>query len=452
MTESVLLSATIEAEENRDIASWDIPNAFIQTEIKELDPDGDRIIMKIRGPMVDMLLEIDPDAYAPYVVYENGKRVLYVQILRAIYGMLISAIMFYKKFRKSVEQQGYIVNPYDPCVANKMIDGKQHTIMWHVDNVKGSHVDPKVNDNFETWLNQEYGQEKKVTATRGTKHVYLGMLLDYSVPGEVKVDMTDYVRDMIADFPEDLKGSVSTPATENLFKVTTSKLLDPLKAEVFHTFVAKSLFLTKWARPDILPTTAFLCTRVREPTQEDWKKLVRKMDFLKRTQNDCLILRADGSHHVIWSIDAAFAVHPDMRSHTGVVMSLGKGAIQSMSKKQKLNTRSSTEAELVAVDDGMSQVLWTKHFLEAQGYKVGKQVLHQDNQSTIRLEKNGTASSGKRSRHINIRYFFITDQIAKGNIEVKYWPTDDMTSDFMSKPLQGYKFHKFRKFIMNLKD
>ena len=452
MTESVLLTATIDAEEGRDVATMDIPNAFIQTEVEETDEDGDRIIMKIRGAMVDMLLEIDPDQYAPYVMYENGQKVLYVHIIRAIYGMLLSAILFYKKFRKAVEGIGYQINPYDPCVANKQIGDNQHTIMWHVDDLKSSIKDPKVNDKFIVWLNKEFGKEKEVTVTRGKKHVYLGMVLDYSTPGEVKVDMKEYVQEMLNEFPLELPGKVTNPNNDKLFKVESSKKLEPLKHEVFHTFVAKSLFLTKRARPDILPTVAFLCTRVDRSTYQDWTKLVRLMDFLKTTKNDCLTLKADNSHHVIWSIDAAFAVHPDMKSHSGGIMTLGKGAIQSMSKKQKLNTRSSTESELIAVDDGMSQVLWTKYFLEAQGYKIHNHIIHQDNESTIKLEKNGPKSIGKRSRHINIRYFFITDQIDKGNVEIRYCPTDEMEGDYMTKPLQGTKFHKFRKFIMNLKD
>ena len=157
MTESVLLTAAIEAHENRDVATWDIPNAFIQTAVEELDKDGDRIVMKIRGAMVDMLLEIDPE-HEHYVVWERGQKVLYVHILRAIYGMLMSGLLFYKKFRKAIEARGYEVNPYDPCVANKMINGKQHTVSWHVDDLKGSHVDSKVNDEFQEWLQKEFGQ------------------------------------------------------------------------------------------------------------------------------------------------------------------------------------------------------------------------------------------------------------------------------------------------------
>ena len=132
-------------------------------------------------------------------------------------------------------------------------------------------------------------------------------------------------------------------------------------------------------------------------------------------------------------------------------MTMGNGAVMSLSRKQKLNTRSSTEAELVAADDAAGLILWTKLFLEAQGYGVKQNILYQDNKSTILLEQNGKRSSGKRTRHLNIRCFFLTDQIEKGNMEVKFCPTDDMIGDFMSKPVQGEKYRSFRKDIMNLK-
>ena len=131
-------------------------------------------------------------------------------------------------------------------------------------------------------------------------------------------------------------------------------------------------------------------------------------------------------------------------------MSMGKGMIQTMSTKQKLNTKSSTEAELVGVDDASGQVLWTRYFLEAQGYKVKANVLYQDNQSAMLLEKNGMSSAGKRSRHINIRYFFIADRIGKNELSIEFCPTDDMIADFFTKPLQGKKFKKFRNLIMGI--
>jgi hypothetical protein len=133
-------------------------------------------------------------------------------------------------------------------------------------------------------------------------------------------------------------------------------------------------------------------------------------------------------------------------------MMLGKGAVYATSTRQKLNTKSSTEAELVAVDDILSQVLWTRYFLKAQGYDVTESTVYQDNQSAILLENNGKASSSKRTRHINIRYYFVKDKITNKEVRIEYCPTNDMIADFFTKPLQGMLFKKFRSMIMNIKE
>jgi hypothetical protein len=130
-------------------------------------------------------------------------------------------------------------------------------------------------------------------------------------------------------------------------------------------------------------------------------------------------------------------------------MSMGSGAAYATSQKQKLNTWSSTEAELVGANDVLPQALWTKYFLEAQGYGTDI-IMFQDNQSSIRLEENGWASSGKRTLHINIRYFFITDRIAKKEVGIQYCPTKQMVAVYFTKPLQGALFYKFRDQILGL--
>jgi hypothetical protein len=220
------------------------------------------------------------------------------------------------------------------------------------------------------------------------------MVFDYTTPGTVTVDMSDYVKGMIEDFPIKLKPNetAATPATDDLFNEGDSKALSPEQAELFHTFVAKALFMCKRARPDIHTAVAVLCTRVKKPNQDDWSKLVRLMKYLNGTREDKLVLSADDLHVIKWYVDSAFAVHPDFKSHTGGVMTYGGGAAQSISRKQKLNTRSSTEAELVGTDDVAIMILWTKYFMEAQGYKINENILMQDNKSTMLLLNNGKRS------------------------------------------------------------
>ena len=187
---------------------------------------------------------------------------------------------------------------------------------------------------------------------------------------------------------------------------------------------------------------------MEEPDDSDWSKLTRMMKYLNGTKDKVLKLSADNLRVVKWYVDAAFAVHADFKSHTGAVMTFGNGAVQNISRKQKLNTKSSTDAELVAADDAAVMILWTKLFLESQGYEVEKNILYQDNKSAILLETNGRKSAGKRSRALNVRYFFLTDQVEKGNLVIEYCPTDEMWGDYHSKPLQGEKFRRFRSDIM----
>ena len=131
------------------------------------------------------------------------------------------------------------------------------------------------------------------------------------------------------------------------------------------------------------------------------------MSYLRDTLELPLILGADGSGFIKWLIDTLYAAHADLRGQTGGGMTMGHGFPFTSSTKQKLNTRSSTESEVVGVDDLMPAVLWSKNFLEAQGYQVNQNVIYQDNKSALLLEQNGKASSGKRTKHINIRYFLL---------------------------------------------
>ena len=146
----------------------------------------------------------------------------------------------------------------------------------------------------------------------------------------------------------------------------------------------------------------------------------------------------------------AFFVHNGMRIHNYSMDTMGKGCIYGSAGKHKINTKSSTESDMVGVSNALPQVLWTIHFLEAQGYDIKDLVVYQDNQSTICLCVNGWASSSKCGLHINIRYFFITDQVNSKEVSVEYCPTDEMIADLFIKPLKASKLIKFRDLILNI--
>ena len=119
----------------------------------------------------------------------------------------------------------------------------------------------------------------------------------------------------------------------------------------------------------------FLSSRVREPNHGDWMKLVRLLGFLKKTREDVLTLEANDTQSLYWMIDASFGVHPDMKSRTGAILTMGKGAVISDSTKQKVNSRSSTEAELKGVADEIVKVEWVRKFIKEQGFKANRNVI-----------------------------------------------------------------------------
>ena len=416
-----------------------------------MQADMDHLVhVRFVGVMVDLLLEIDREMYEPYVVYEGNQKVMYVELLKALYGTLRAAQLFWKKLSTFLLKCGFEANPYDPCVMNKMIEGQQCTVAWHVDDMKLSHKQTKVVDNVIEMLDEEFGNEMPLTVTHGKVHDYLGMLLDFSTPGEVTVDMVEYVKTIISEMPEEMAGTTATPAAAHLFKTNANP--DPLseeKAKTFHRMVMQLQYLSQRARPDIRTAISYLCTRTTKSDMDDWKKLTRVMRYLQGTVDLKLRLSADGSGKLRWWIDAAFGVHMDMKGHTGGTMSMGKGSIYSTSGAQKLVTRSSTECEVVGTHDVLPQAVWTTNFLEAQGQDPST-VVFQDNMSAMALEKNGRASSGKRTRHMNLRYFYIKDRVDSGDIVIEYCPTEEMRGDFFTKPTQGKLFYKQRDWIMNI--
>ena len=270
-TESILLISVIAAEEKRDVAIVDIPNAFIQTRVER---EEDKVIIRVRGYLVDVLCKIW-SGYKEYVTTNSkGEKQLLLQCENAIYGTIIASLLFYNKFCKTLKTNGFELNPYEPCVGNRMVNDVQQTCGFHVDDVMLTCADVSTNDHFIETLREEYESvfedgSGKMTVHRGKVHDYLGMRLDFSVEGQVKVSMFDYVDKILSDWekraPDD-QGKKTSAAPRDLFVVDEDcAKLEKKQAEDFHYFVAKTLFATKRARPDTGTSISYLTTRVRGP-------------------------------------------------------------------------------------------------------------------------------------------------------------------------------------------
>jgi hypothetical protein len=328
LTEAVFITAVIEVHEERNVACFDIPGEFLHA---NLDKD---ITMILKSRLAELMVKVAPNLYRKYIsVDRRGTAILYVKMQKAVYGLLRSALLFYNKLVADLEGDRFVINPYDQWVANKMVNRKQMTVCWHVDDLKVLHVNPGEITIFGEWINATYGLTG--AAHRGKVHDYLGMTFNYSKKGKVMINMIEYIKNIITDIPEEITVIRTSPAADHLFIVRDKSLVKPLleeQARAFYHTTAQLLFLSARVQRDIQPATAFLTTRVQCSDKDDWGKATKRLlGYLKGTLNMPLILSVDCLTLSRWWVDMAYAFHDKCRGHTGAGMSFGQGMVMSYS-------------------------------------------------------------------------------------------------------------------------
>ena len=271
--ESLIATLLIDAYEGKDIAVYDVPGAYLQA-ILAPKRSKERTLMKLEGEFVDIMVKVNPE-HKINIIYENGKKVMYLEILQAIYGCIESVLRWYELYSETFIKEGFEINPYDKCVANKVINGKQCTIVWYIDDNKVSHVDKNVVTEVIELMKRHFGD---LVVTRGKKHNFLGMDISITEDKNIEIGMKDQLNEAVASF-EEIEGesvseTVNSSAKHHLRYVDdTCKKLNGTKKEVFHSVVQKLLYIMKRYMPDLETAVSYLCTRVSKSDIDDWKKL-----------------------------------------------------------------------------------------------------------------------------------------------------------------------------------
>ena len=305
---------------------------------------------------------------------------------------------------------------------------------------------PEILESIVQWFAEEF---EDLNVTRGSVHQFTGMTLDYTQPDKLLITMKNQIDNLL--LKTGTTGTAVNPAEADLFTIdATSPSLDRKRKDDFHSIIASISYIAKRIKPECLVVTSMLASRVHCATEQDWSKLDRLLAYINSTRDIPLCLEMDKAYpvRISASIDSSHATHGDYRGHTGVYITLGKGCIQAISVKQTINTKSSAESELVAVSDGATPVINVQNILLSQGLQCEPAMIDQDNKSTLAMLDKGQAT-GPTSRHINIRYFWLTDRIASGEVQVRYKETEEMTADVLTKPLQGHLFYKHRTTLLN---
>jgi len=325
-TEPTFITASIAAHEQRVVRCYDMPSAFVNTDVDE------EVIMVLKGDLAKMMVQIAPEIYWKYIaVDKKGTKILYVKLQKALYGLMRASLLFYRKLRKEFEAYGFEVNRHNPCVANKMTDaGKQLTVVWHVDNLMATCKDDFELTKFSCYLGRIYGS--KLSMHTGRKHDYLGVDMEFTDEGTLEVSMFKYLRNVIEEFPEKITGRAAMPAAGHLFDIRDEKdarVLEEERALAFHHTVAQLLFMATRARRDIQTAMAFLTTRVKASGDDDWGKLKRVLKYLNGTKFLKLMLSIENLGMLKWYVDGSHNVHWDCKGHGGAVFKLGNdGTLQ----------------------------------------------------------------------------------------------------------------------------
>ena len=343
--ETVMMVLAIAAIEGRRVTTIDITGAYLEC----LIDDNDEVIMTIDPFLATLLAQIDPTVEQ----MKDEKGVIHVKLKKALYGCVQSAKLWYDKLCTVLEADGYVKNGYDECLFNKTVDGVQCTVAFHVDDLLITCADQVMIDAMEKMLKDNF---TAITINKGDKHSYLAMNMEVDKTG-IRLDMIAYIKKCLEG--RNIGRKASSPATDDLFDVPEDGVpLGEDERKTFHSDVAKLLYLAKRTRGQILTAVSHLSGRVKGPTDDDQRKLDRVFAYLSGTVDEVMHLKLGGVVDPEVYIDASYGVHSDGSSRTGMVIMLAGVAIGCWSSKQKLVTKSSTEAEIVALSDGLTNAIW----------------------------------------------------------------------------------------------
>ena len=428
-TSAVLTVLAVAAHENRRIAVVDITGAYLNADM------GTDIAVHMRlDPLISgLMMKLCND----YARFADERGCIVVRLQKALYGCVESAALWHDNLSGTMKELGYEKNRHEGCVFNKRSkEGIQCTVALHVDDLLITSASGQLIDELCEGLRLNYGA---VTRSDGPVVNYLGMTFDVGVKGEARVTMKGYIQDALD--ASGTEGLAASPAIDELFDVRDTANVSEEDRVRFHSMVAKLLYLAKRTKPECLTAVSFLATRVTRCTADDIGKLARLVRYIRRTKDRGVVLRPGllGIRVRVFA-DAAFGVHTDFRSHTGSCVVIGDtGAVHCRSSKQTSVTKSSTEAELMAVSDSANQGLYLRHFLKDQGHDTGPVTIYQDNTSTIALLTRGRPGA-ERSRHIDIRHFWLHDKVKDKEAIIVHLGTKEMYANVLTKPLQGKQF------------
>jgi len=412
----------------------DIKGAFVQTPMT-----GPPIYLRLNQKIAANVINL----YPAYTVFLQPDGSLLTEMLKAMYGCVQASSLWFALLMKLLLSQGYVASEVDRCVLRRASGGMIFCIMIYVDDllIFASKVETERIRNFLTVA------FTTITMSIANSISYLGMQLSWK-DTKFTVDMDFYLEQVLKDWQH--VAMRSGPGLRDTFKIDeASKLLAEKPRQLFHSTVARLLYLAKRVRTDTITVISFLCTRVTRATEQDQAKLERLLGYLKRTKKQKLYIGGMSNRQLMAFIDAAFALHFDSKSHTGVLIVIGGVVVYISSRKQKCIAKSPTEAELVGLTDNIGLVELFHEFISFLfGKPIPTPIIYQDSTSVISLVTRGGGIT--RTKHMRARVNLGKECFDEKRAIVVYCNTKKMRADGVSKVLEGKDYEEFSSFVQGI--
>jgi hypothetical protein len=444
---AVKITMAVGAEKGWRRATYDVKSAFTKGDRFP----GSTVVLHLPALIATIFVEQRPE-WAPYVE-DDGT--LYLVLEKSIYGLCEASRMWNENIEKELKAIGFKQHPMEKCVYYGLFEGRFSILNLHVDDmgIEGAFDDDTFFYSLKERLENVYG-EGEVKLTLGVKQDFLGMVVDKSKKGQTKLLQSGFTNVLLKNgLTGTVQGHAKYPADESLFTSDDSAELDPKRAKIFKSVIMQLNWLAQKTRPDLVTAVAAFSTRMTTANEGDWKKVEHTLRYLNATKEKGLILRPGVRPGVQVYVDASFpngheVVQAKGKSRSGYSGHYGAALIFCRSMRQKLVTRSTAEAEIVAMDDASSLTMWVRGFLDLLGLLVGPVVMYEDNQSTIAMVKNGNCTA-ERTRHINVKYFWLHDKIKAGEIVLRYIESENNVADYFTKSIvDASLFRRFTEYLM----
>ena len=422
----------------------DVPGAYLHADLEE--------IMRLPKSCTVIWLKIMEIPESEWNLYTKKGHV-FVRLKNALYGLVQSSLLWFKHISSTLAEMGFESCINDPCVFRRSFGEFPYYIALYVDDLLHVCESIEIRDIVADQLTSKYGV---MDHHFGNQLSFLSMsILVNRDSDEIILDQDAYVMKFLETVDENCgKILQQYPATADIINVNETETLDGKSALTYRSYVMSILFVAIRTRPDVLLAIGVLSSNLNSPTKASWIALDHLIGYLRAHQSFKITYRWKEEqlyyqNRVVMYIDASWHFHSDGKGQSGCVIKIFGNSVFFRTSKQHVVTKSSTESEIVAVDDFLPYGIWISNLLRELNVDYGGSiVVFQDNTSGVKIIEKGHGNF-KRTKHFLNKFYWIKQYVDDGTVEFVYLPTENMIADLFTKVISGYLFYVFVYGIMN---